>query len=107
MEMAGERDTSGYVDKCCSADVVGDALEGELQGMAEKSGPRVSAGRVARTQQTRSYVKSPVASLCFACSSVRKRVRVTMSVLIFSVWTPFPFPFALADMVSGELGERC
>lgn len=30
------------------------------------------------------YVKSPVASLCFTCSSVRKRVRVTMSVLIFS-----------------------
>lgn len=29
-------------------------------------------------------MKSPVASLCFACSSVRKRVRVTMSVLIFS-----------------------
>lgn len=30
------------------------------------------------------YVKSPVASLCLACSSVRKRVRVTMFVLIFS-----------------------
>lgn len=30
------------------------------------------------------YVKSPVASLCFDCSSVRKRVRVTISVLIFS-----------------------
>ena len=30
------------------------------------------------------YVKSPVASLCLNCSSVRKRVRVTMSVLIFS-----------------------
>jgi hypothetical protein len=29
-------------------------------------------------------VKSPVASLCFVCSSVRNRVRVTMSVLIFS-----------------------
>ena len=30
------------------------------------------------------YVNSPVASLCLDCSSVRKRVRVTMSVLIFS-----------------------
>lgn len=29
-------------------------------------------------------VKSPVASLCFVCSSVRKRVRVTMSYLTFS-----------------------
>ncbi len=30
------------------------------------------------------YVKSPVASGCLVCSSVRKRVRVTMSVLILS-----------------------
>lgn len=30
------------------------------------------------------YVKSPLASLCLTCSSVRKRVRVTMSVLTFS-----------------------
>ena len=30
------------------------------------------------------HVKSPVASLCFDCSSVRKRVRVMMSVLIAS-----------------------
>jgi hypothetical protein len=37
------------------------------------------------------YVKSPVASLCFACSSVRNLVRVTMSVLTCSCWTPFPF----------------
>lgn len=29
-------------------------------------------------------MKSPVASLCFVCSSVRKRVRVTMSYLTFS-----------------------
>ena len=32
----------------------------------------------------KTYVKSPVASLCFDCSSVRKRVSVTISVLIFS-----------------------
>lgn len=31
------------------------------------------------------YVKSPVASLCLACSSVRNRVRVTISVLTCSV----------------------
>ncbi len=29
-------------------------------------------------------MKSPVASLCLACSSVKNRVNVTMSVLIFS-----------------------
>ena len=38
------------------------------------------------------YVKSPVASLCFVCSSVRKRVRVTISVLIFSWPTGPPSP---------------
>lgn len=30
------------------------------------------------------YVKSPVASLCLTCSSLRYLVKVTMSVLIFS-----------------------
>jgi hypothetical protein len=44
----------------------------------------------------RTYVKSPVASLCFVCSSVRKRVKVTISVLIFGAATgaptsPLPF----------------
>jgi hypothetical protein len=39
-----------------------------------------------------SYVKSPLASLCFACSSVRNRVRVTMSVLTFSFWIGTPLP---------------
>jgi hypothetical protein len=46
-----------------------------------------------------SYVKSPVASLCLICSSVRNRVRVTMLVLIFSmtggVTSPFPFGYAI------------
>ena len=32
----------------------------------------------------RTYVKSPVASLCFVCSSVRNRVRVMISVLMAS-----------------------
>ena len=42
------------------------------------------------------YVKSPVASLCLDCSSVRKRVRVTMSVFIFSCATGMLSPFACA-----------
>lgn len=45
------------------------------------------------------YVKSPVASLCFACSSVRNLVRVTISVLIFSVCTPLPLPLLFAAMM--------
>lgn len=40
------------------------------------------------------YVKSPVASLCFTCSSVRNRVRVTMLVLTFSV-SSWPLPFVV------------
>ena len=39
-------------------------------------------------------VKSPVASLCFVCSSVRKRVSVTISVLIFSWATGAVSPLA-------------
>ena len=39
---------------------------------------------VSGARRREDYVKSPVASLCFACSSVRNRVRVTMSVFIFS-----------------------
>ena len=50
------------------------------------------------------YVKSPVASLCLACSSVRNRVSVMMSVLIFSwptggVVVPLD-PFVVAMMSS-------
>lgn len=41
-------------------------------------------------------MKSPVASLCFDCSSVRKRVRVTMSVLTFSCATGTLSPFVWA-----------
>ena len=41
------------------------------------------------------YVKSPVASLCLACSSVRKRVRVTISVLTFSSWRGAPLPLVV------------
>ncbi|KAH0207869.1 hypothetical protein KCU99_g326, partial [Aureobasidium melanogenum] len=33
---------------------------------------------------SKSYVKSPVASLCFVCSSVRNLVRVMISVLMAS-----------------------
>ncbi len=39
-----------------------------------------------------SYVKSPVASLCFVCSSVKNRVNVTM------------FVFTLVDSAGGSSG---
>jgi len=45
-------------------------------------------------------VKSPVASLCFTCSSFSHRVRVMMSVLIFS-WPAGPAPFELPLIVAG------
>lgn len=60
--------------------------------MTEKSGGAVVSQSVSQTGGRVSWVcsmdctnvKSPVASLTFACSSVRKRVRVTMLVLILS-----------------------
>jgi hypothetical protein len=85
----------GYVDEGGAADVVRDALEGELEGVAEESGAGVSCAVVGR----RAYVKSPVASLCLACSSVRKRVRVTMSVLMDSVPTPADLSWPLVSVV--------
>ena len=42
------------------------------------------------------YVKSPLASLCFLCSSVKNLVKVTMSVLIFSWDTAIDSPFVCA-----------
>jgi hypothetical protein len=71
-----------YVDQCGSPDVVGNALERELEGVAQKSSLLVSSDLTDLHDFT--HVKSPVASLCFDCSSVRKRVRVMMSVLIAS-----------------------
>lgn len=56
---------------------------------------------IAPHEQLRTHVKSPVASLCFDCSSVRKRVRVTMSVLIFSVC---PVPVLDSSPVEAMLG---
>lgn len=55
--------------------------------MAEETGECVRDGQNEKALGTGlvTYVKSPVASVCFTCSSVRKRVRVTISVLIFSV----------------------
>jgi hypothetical protein len=49
-----------------------------------------------RVLQKETNVKSPVASLCFVCSSVKNLVRVMMSKLIFSVPVPVlasPLPF--------------
>ena len=52
--------------------------------MAEESGVLSVVAVGPGSEEHGLYVKSPVASLCLVCSSVRKRVRVTMSVLIFS-----------------------
>lgn len=46
------------------------------------------------------YVKSPVASLTFTCSSVRNRVRVTMLVLMVSASLPLPLVCTCADIVA-------
>ena len=42
-------------------------------------------------EEVLTHVKSPVASLCLLCSSVKKRVRVTISVLIVCP-PPGPIP---------------
>lgn len=56
--------------------------------------------------QETTYVKSPVASGCLACSSVRKRVRVTMLVLTFSVSCPL-FVVAIVNVFcEGRMGMR-
>ena len=84
---AGE---AGEVDEGGAANVVGYGFEGELEGVAEESVCSMLAGWAVETGE-RAYVKSPVASLCLACSSVKKRVRVRMSVLTFSPCTAVPF----------------
>jgi hypothetical protein len=49
------------------------------------------------------YVKSPVASLCFVCSSVKKRVSVIMSVLTASpLFSPLPLDAMLFVCKSSE-----
>ncbi len=55
-------------------------------------------------------MKSPVASLCFACSSVKNLVNVTISVLIFSctggpvvVTGMLPFPLLRNSLFVGEV----
>ena len=50
-------------------------------------------------------MKSPVASLCLDCSSVRKRVRVTMSVLIFSCAKGTASLFVWAIIATGSQGR--
>jgi hypothetical protein len=56
-------------------------------------------------------VKSPVASLCLACSSVKNRVRVTMFVLTVAdsaggIWCPFP-PLEAMLKARSELSAAC
>ena len=50
------------------------------------------------------YVKSPVASLCLACSSVRNRVKVTMCVLTFSI-SELPFPVDAILIIFSDLSQ--
>jgi hypothetical protein len=60
------------------------------------------------------YVKSPVASLCLACSSVRNLVRVTMSVFTCSVevgasdgaFVPLADMIAMFEGLNGSLLQR-
>jgi len=99
---AGE---AGQVDERGASDVVGYGFEGELEGVAEEAvfGRLVAIWSVGFSWgEGGADVKSPVASLCLPCSSVRKRVRVTMSVLIFSldtgaVWPLLPLAVAMVD----------
>jgi hypothetical protein len=84
------------VDQTRTANVVCDRFEGELESMAEEA-VRVRSARVSREHDgaiVRTYVKSPVASACLVCSSLRCLVRVMMSVLIFSSLTAPPDPLA-------------
>lgn len=48
-----------------------------------------------------SYVKSPVASFTFVCSSVRNRVRVTILVFTLADSDGGISPFPLAAMIIG------
>ena len=50
-------------------------------------------------------MKSPVASLCFACSSVKKRVSVTISVLTLSLWIGTPF-VAMMKVCDEDFGNE-
>lgn len=58
---------------------------------------------VGQRSSDRPYVKSPVASLCFVCSSVKNLVSVTMSVLMLSLPTapPSPFSFPAIALILG------
>ena len=92
-DIAGASETS-EVDEGGTSDVVGYRFEGELEGMAQESGESCvsggggsdcfggGVGGAGEGRLNKTHVKSPVASLCFVCSSVRNLVRVTMSVLI-------------------------
>jgi hypothetical protein len=58
-----------------------------------------SASQVSLLCRLHSYVKSPVASLCFVCSSVKNRVRVMMSVLTASpLLSPLPLDAILSAL---------
>ena len=78
---------TGEVGKTCTSDPVGNRFEGELEGVEEKAesgNQRENGEKLQGYGRHGTDVKSPVASLCLACSSVRNLVRVMMSVLICS-----------------------
>lgn len=104
----GGASQTGEVDQGGTTDVVGDGLEGELESMAKESkqdGQNISmTWHTAIELEGSSYVKSPVASGCLLCSSVRNRVRVMMSVLMFSCPTaPVPLPLLLSPMLDSRV----
>ena len=66
-------------------------------------------GRLDGWDRMETNVKSPVASLCLVCSSVRNRVRVTMSRLIFS-WATGGIsplvPLTAVDMMPSKVCQK-
>lgn len=77
--------------------------------MRREEGSAISRWIVCLGRDGAIYVKSPLASLCFICSSLRKRVRVMMSVLMFSwptgggAWPFVPLEAMVAE--EDETGE--
>ena len=88
---------------------MGDTFKCELKGVAKQTAERTcQLPFEIFAHWVDTYVKSPVASLCFVCSSVRNLVSVTMSVLIDSEPTApgsLPLPLPLIWTSVGWTGE--
>ena len=77
-------------------------------GVCQTASQRLRSKLDEYLKDVRAYVKSPVASLCFVCSSVRNRVSVTMSVLIFSCATGTVSPLVVmvaVGLLDGRMGR--